>query len=83
MKQILAITITDEDIRYSVETAVEELEEENQLAFPDSGARAEFIEDCIRAEIDRVELYGSNPFRSRKDYTIDVLDTAKLYGYTL
>ena len=30
-----------------------------------------------------VELYDSDPFRSEKDYTIDVLDMAALYGYTL
>ncbi len=82
MKKYIA-TITEADIRFEIETAVSELEEDGQIAFPDSDTRDGFIEDCVRSEIDRVELYDSDPFRSRKDYTVDALDMAELYGYTL
>ncbi len=76
-------TVTENDIRFEIETAVSELEQDGQIAFPDRDTRVGFIEDCVRSEIDRVELYDSNPFRSRKDYTVDALDAAGLYGYTL
>ncbi len=82
MKKYTA-TVTENDIRFEIETAVSELEQDGQIAFPDRDTRAEFIEDCVRSEIDRVELYDSNPFRSQKDYTVDALDSAALYGYTL
>ena len=82
MKKYTA-TVTEADIRFEIETAVSELEQDGQIAFPDSGTRAGFIEDCIRSEIDRVELYDSNPFRSVKDFAVDVLDMADLYGYML
>ena len=82
MKKYTA-TITEADIRFQIETAVSELEQDGQIAFPDSDTRTGLIEDCVRSEIDRVELYDSNPFRSRKDYTVDTLDAAALYGYTL
>ena len=83
MKQIISITITDEDIRYNVETAAQELEEENQVAFPDSDARSEFIEDCVSSEIDKYELYERDPFGYRPDYKTEVLDMANLYEYTV
>ena len=76
-------TITEADIRFEIETAVSELEQDGQITFPDSNTRNEFIEDCVGSQIDRVEMYGSSPFRSRKDYSVDVLDMAALYGYTL
>ena len=81
MKQVLAITITDEDIRYNVETAAQELEEENQLAFPDSDARSEFIDDCVSCVIDKYELYEHDPFMFTPDYECEVLDLSKVYGY--
>ena len=83
MKQIVAITITDEDIRYNVETAATELEEDNQIRFPDTDARAEFIEDCVASEIDKYELYERDPFGYRPDYKVAVLDMADLYEYTV
>ena len=82
MKKYTA-TITESDIRFEIEAAVSELEQDGQIAFPDSDTRNEFVEDCVRSQIDRVEMYGSSPFRSRKDYTVDALDMAELYGYTL
>ena len=82
MKKYTA-TVTENDIRFEIETAVSELEQDGQIAFPDRDTRAEFIEDCVRSQIDRVEMYGSNPFRSGKEYSVDVLDMAALYGYTL
>ena len=83
MKQIVSITITDEDIRYNVETAVQELEEENQVAFPDRDARSEFINDCVSCVIDKYELYERDPFGYRPDYRVTVLDMADLYEYTV
>ena len=83
MKQIVAITITDADIRYNVDTAATELEEEKQVSFPDSDARTEFIEDCVSCIIDRYELYEHDPFIYTPDYEEEVLDLAELYGYLL
>ena len=76
------VTITESDIRSEIEAAVSELEQDRQIAFPHSEARSEFIEDCVRSEIDRIELYDSDPFR-QKDYALGVLDMAELYGYLL
>ena len=82
MKKHIA-TVTESDIRFEIEAAVSELEQDRQIAFPDGKARNGFIEDCVLSQIDGIELYDSDPFRSEKDYTIDVLDMAALYGYTL
>ena len=58
MKTIFTMTITEEDIRYNVDTAATELEEDNQIQFPDADARAEFIDyqlyhyrifNCVKA----------------------------------
>ena len=76
-------TVTESDIRFEIEAAVSELEQDGQITFPDGNTRNEFIEDCVRSQIDKLELYDSNPFKSRKDYSVDVLDMAALYGYTL
>ena len=83
MKTIIAFTITDADIRYNVDTAAAELEEENQIRFPDCDAWAEFIDDCVSCIIDRYELYEHDPFIYTPDYEEEVLDLAKLYGYLL
>jgi len=83
METIIAFTITDADIRYNVDTAAAELEEENQIRFPDCDARAEFIDDCVSCIIDRYELYEHDPFIYTPDYEEEVLDLAKLYGYLL
>ena len=80
MKKFIAV-ITDADIRYHIDQAATELEEENQIRFPGSDARAEFIEDCVSSEIDKYELYERDPFGYRPDYTTAVLDMAALYGY--
>ena len=82
MKKYIA-TVTESDIRFEIEAAVNELEQDGQIAFPDNDARDVFIEDCVLSQIDGIELYDSNPFKSGKDYTVDVLDMAALYGYTL
>ena len=81
MRQIVAFTITDEDIRYNVEQAASELEEENQVRFPDTDSRAEFIDDCVACVIDKYELYEHDPFTYNPDYEEEVLDLAKLYDY--
>ena len=83
MKTIFTITITEEDIRYNVDTAATELEEENQIQFPDAGARQEFIDDCIACVIDKYELYEHDPFMYTPDYEMEVLDLAENYGYLL
>ena len=58
----ITAVITDADIRYYIDQAATELEEDNQIRFPDSDARAEFIEDCVSSEIDKYELYERDPF---------------------
>ena len=80
MKKFTAV-ITDADIRYYIDQAATELEEDNLIHFPDSNARAEFIEDCVSSEIDKYELYERNPFGYRPDYKTEVLDMADLYEY--
>ena len=47
----ITAVITDADIRWHIDQAATELEEDNQIRFPDSTARAEFIEDCVSSEI--------------------------------
>ena len=82
MKKFAAV-ITDADIRYYIDQAATELEEDNQIRFPDSTARAEFIEDCVSSEIDSYELYERDPFGYRLAYRVTVLDLADLYAYTV
>ena len=82
MKKFTAV-ITDADIRWYIDQAATELEEDNQIRFPDSEARKEFIEDCVSSEIDSYELYERNPFGYRPDYKVTVLNMADLYEYTV
>ena len=79
----ITAVITDADIRWRIDQAATELEEDNQIRFPDSTARAEFIEDCVSSEIDKYELYERDPFGYRPDYRVTVLDMADLYKYTV
>ena len=82
MKKFTAV-ITDADIRYYIDQAATEMEEDNLIRFPDTDARAEFIEDCVSSEIDKYELYERNQFGYRPDYKTEVLDMADLYEYTV
>ena len=82
MKKYIAI-ITDIEIRSRFDEAAAELERDNQICFPDSKARADFIEDCVSSEIDKYELYDSSPFIHQTNYAVMVLDMAELYGYQL
>ena len=70
------LTITDEDIRSGIETAVRDLLEENQVHFPDGTAQSDFINDCVDGIISKLELYGF----FFPNYTTEVFDTARLYG---
>ena len=72
-------TITDEDICFEIETAATELEEDNQISFPDSDSRAEFLDDCIIGVMDKLDLYETY----MPDYRMEVLDLADTYGYQL
>lgn len=72
-------TITDEDIRFEIENAATELEEDHQIAFPDSDSRTEFIDDCITGVMDKLDLYETY----MPDYRMEVLDLADTYGYQL
>ena len=80
MKEIIAV-ITDADIRWRIDQAAAELEEDGLIRFPHSEARKEFIEDCVAGEIDRFELYDRSPFDYHPDYVSAVLDMAELYEY--
>ena len=66
------VTITESDIRSEIEAAVSELEQDRQIAFPHSEARSEFIEDCVRSEIDRIELYDTCLFFKARASTYSV-----------
>ena len=79
----ITAVITDADIRYYIDQAATELEEDDQIRFPDSEARKEFIEDCVASEIDMYEMYERHPFGYRPDYKVTVLDRADLYEYTV
>ncbi len=72
-------TITDEDVRFEIETATTELEEDHQIAFPDSDSRAEFLDDCITGVMDKLNIYETY----MPDYRMEVLDLADTYGYQL
>ena len=72
-------TITDEDIRFEIENAATELEEDHQIAFPDSDSRTEFLDDCITGVMDKLNLYETY----MPDYRMEVLDLADTYGYQL
>ena len=80
MKMVVAIT-SESSIRRSFKAAASAMEEENQIHFPNNNARAEFIEDCVSSEIDKFELYGSDPFSCQTNYTTAILDMARIYGY--
>ena len=77
----ITIVLTDADIRYRIDQAATELEEDNLIRFPDSSARTEFIEDCVSCEVDKYELYDRDPIGYHPDYKTAVLDMAKLYEY--
>ena len=77
----ITVVLTDADIRYRIDLAATDLEEDNLIRFPDSEARAAFIEDCVAGEVDQYELYDRHPFGYRPDYRTSVLDMADLYGY--
>ena len=79
----ITAVITDADIRWRIDQAATELEEDHQIRIPDRIARAEFIEDCVSSEIDSYELYERDPFGYRPDYRVTVLDMADLYEYTV
>lgn len=71
--------ITEEDIRFEIETVATELEEDNQVQFPDADARAEFLEDCAQGIMDKLDSYE----HYTPEYASEVLDLAKVYGYLL
>lgn len=81
MRQIVSITITDEDIRHDVETMTADLEEEEWIRFPDDKSRDEFIEDCTECIIDKYEFYDGSDCIYAPDYESEILDLAKWYGY--
>ena len=72
-------TITDEDVRFEIETAATELEEDHQIEVPDSDSRTEFLDDCITGVMDKLNLYETY----MPDYRMEVLDLADTYGYQL
>ena len=72
-------TITDEDVRFEIETAATELEEDQQIAFPDGDSRTEFLDDCVTGVMDKRNLYETY----MPDYRMEVLDLADAYGYWL
>ncbi len=80
MKRQVTITVTleEEEIRSCVEQAIAELEEESQIRFPDSEAREAFAEDCTGCILDKLDRCEAVAL---PDYSGEVLDMARLYGY--
>ena len=79
----MRITITDEDIRFGIENAAAEAEEDNQVQFPDAAARKEFIDDCVADIAIKMDIYENDPVPYFPDYNAAVLDMARLYDYLL
>lgn len=79
MRIVSMWTITDEDIIRGVREAVEELETDEQITFPDDSSRDELIEECVSAISYMLESYEGDPYTP--NYTVIVLDTANIYGY--
>ena len=77
----IKVVLTDADIRYHIDLAITELEEDNLIHFTDSESRTEFIEDCVSCEVDQYDLYDRNPLGYCPNYKVSVLDMADLYGY--
>lgn len=65
------------DVINSVIDAVVDLEYDSQIEFPDEGSRMDFITDCAEGILDKRDLYDTQA----ADYTAEVLDLARLYGY--
>ena len=69
--KIFSITITEDDIREDVETAVDEAE----LLFTDENCRSSFINDCVACVIDKYSMYEVYD----PDYRAEVLDLYRIY----
>ena len=78
MKKYITV-ITEDDIRFGIEEAATELEETEQLRFPNAAVRAEFLDDCIACVIDKFDAYE----HYCPNWETEVLDAACLYGYEL
>ena len=74
--------ITSTDIHVRFDEAANELERDNQIRFPDSKARADFIEDCVRSKIDKFELYDSDPFNHQTKHVYDFAFFATMETYS-
>ena len=76
-------TVTDEDIRNSVEKALADLEEDKQVFCPEEESREEFIEDVAESIIDRIRMVDEPIGLLKREITYgEVWDTARLYGWT-
>lgn len=76
------VKTTDADIRAGIEDEVIDLEENDMIAFPDTDAREQFIQECTEQAIETCELnayYEDNT--SRPDYASIVFDAAQMDGY--
>ena len=75
----IVLTVTDESIRYEVEDALRECEENEWIIFPSQEAREKFIQDCVEDVIERYELYD---FAYHPDYSELVWSLAEDCDYT-
>lgn len=73
--------VTDESIRWNVLDAIEELEEDEVIQFPDDDARNDFINECVERIIDNYETYDHDPCGYTPNYEDEVCDLAVWDGY--
>lgn len=83
MKIVYQIAITDDDIRYDVESIVKENCDNEWIKFPNEEARAEFIDDCVEYFCDQYEDGFYDRVMERDEYEAVIIEFADDYGYRL
>ena len=78
MKRIV-LQITDTTIKYDVEDALKEMEDNDEIEFPTIETRDEFITECVENIIERYEFYD---YEFTPDYDEIVYELAAEYEYT-
>lgn len=79
----IIFSITDEEVFSNVRETVDWFEEENWIKFPDGTAREEFITDCAECIIDKYESAWNADSVYAPDYSDEVNDLARVYGYNI
>ena len=74
-------TMTEDDILYGVDEAIENALEDNEIQFTDKEERDEFFEDCVSCITEKFERYENDLLMYIPDFQTEVLDLAATYGY--